>query len=110
MNKKIALFAMTAALALPIAPAFAADSTTETPKTNMQSQRDANLQLREQNQAAREQNQTEKTQLQDQRQKNMQDRCTNIQTKIGDRVTKIEDNKARFATAFGNMQARLQQL
>jgi peptidoglycan hydrolase CwlO-like protein len=118
MNKKIALFAMTAVLALPIAPAFAADSTTgntTTPATtDWKAQRDANQQLMQQNKTERQQIQTERTtlnqQAKDQQQKNMQDRCTNIETKIGERVTKIEDNKAKFATAFGNMQARLQQL
>ena len=118
MNKKIALFAMTAVLALPIVPAFAADSTTVTtdsttgkPQKMMRNDfKEANQQLRQENQAARNQNQADRQALRAQQQANMQERCKNIQNRIDTQTNRYENNKQMFTTVFGNMQARLKRL
>jgi hypothetical protein len=125
MNKKLALFAAIAVIAMPITPAFAQVSTPTTtqttPQASGQMMRNGIAAQRQENQANRadlkQQAQTGKTAMAEKRlefQNNKeimtQDRCKNIEEKIATRVGRYENNGQMIQSVYGNMQARLARL
>jgi chromosome segregation ATPase len=107
MNKKIVLFSMAAAIALPLSPVLAQSDVTANVQTSTNSttnsSKEQRVELRQNMMQNRQQIKTDKQQLN-------QDRCKNVETRISNRVNNFENNQAMFQTVFGNMKARLERL
>jgi len=108
MNKKIALFAAIATMAMPIVPAFAQEGTTQATATTTRTE------MRQENQVDRAQfkqgMQAKKLEFQNKKEKMVEDKCKNIETKIASRVKRYENNGKMLETVYGNMQTRLERL
>lgn len=114
MNKKIAIIAMTIAVAIPSLPVFGSEQQTTTTREELQDRREAiknkRIAVKEDLQNEKEELAKKRLEFKENKEKMNEERCKNVETRIATRINRYENNQQMFQNVYGNMQTRLERL